>query len=255
MSAGEAGTAVHPVHDVLAVIAAPPRSGVVADLGCGPGRTLAALEHHWPSVRLIGIDIAAGSLATVRELGIGAELVQADLRAALPLGDASTDVVVCHNVIELLPDPSILFTEAHRVLRPGGRAVWSHTDFASLIIHGAGVDLTARVHYAYAHIPQRWMAHIDPYAGRRLPGLARCAGFAVGAFDAHTVAVDTLTGQARRRIDEITEVVSRHARHQMTDVTEADVATWRAQLEQAAVDGLFSFAETVFITNSSKPAA
>jgi nucleoside-diphosphate-sugar epimerase len=33
-----------------------------------------------------------------------------------------------------------------------------------------------------------------------------------------------------------------------------DVATWRAQLDRAAADGLFAFAETVCITSRSKPA-
>jgi SAM-dependent methyltransferase len=243
---------VHPVHAVIAGIAAPPTDGVAVDLGCGPGRTLAALADRWPTVGLLGIDVTAASLQAARQAGTPAALVQADLTAGVPLEAGSVDVVVCHNVIELLPDPLALFAEARRVLRPGGRGVWSHTDFAGLVIHGADEDLTARIRRAYAEVPQRWMAHIDPYAGRRVPGLARRAGFTVDAFDAHTFACDALSGQARRRVDEITEVVVRHARHGHTDLTVAEILAWRAQLEQADAQGGFCFAETAFITTTTR---
>lgn len=242
---------IHPVHAVLTGIAAPPPDGLVVDLGCGSGRTLAALADRWPTVGLMGIDVTAASLATARRAGTRAALLQADLTAGVPLEAGSVDVVVCHNVIELLPDPLALFAEARRVLRPGGRAVWSHTDFAGLVIHGADEDLTTRIRRAYAEVPQRWMTHIDPYAGRRIPGLARRAGFTVDAFDAHTHTDDALSGQARRRIDEITEVVVRHARHGHTDLPEAEIGAWRAQLGHADAQGEFCFAETAFITTTT----
>jgi SAM-dependent methyltransferase len=241
---------IHPVHAVLAGTAAPPPDGLVVDLGCGPGRTLAALADRWAAVDLVGIDITAASLEVARHAATRAILVQADLAAGVPLKAGSVDVLVCHNVIELLPDPLTLFTEARRVLRPGGRAIWSHTDFAGLVIHGADEDLTTRIRRAYAEVPQRWMAHIDPYAGRRIPGLARRAGFTMDAFDAHTLACDALSGQAWRRVDEITEVVARHARHGHTDLTETEIGAWRAQLGQADARGEFCFAETAFVTTT-----
>jgi hypothetical protein len=161
--------------------------------------------------------------------------------------------LVCHNVMELLPNPGLLFAEALRVLHPAGQAVWSHTDFASLIIHGTDHGMTERICWTYAEVPQRWMACIDPRAGRRLPGLARRGGLHVDAFDAHVLTADRLAGHARRRIDEITEVVCRHAAQQGTDLTEADVRDWRVQLDQADANGEFCFAETAFITTTTAP--
>jgi SAM-dependent methyltransferase len=248
MTGSQAGLLPHPVHDVLAVKAAPPANAIVADLGCGVGNTLAALARHCASACLIGIDLSAASLETARQVCIRAALVQADLTRTLPVHDDSVDVVVCHNVVELLPDPMTLFAGARRVLRPGGQAIWSHTDFAGLVIHGADEDLTTRVQRGYAEVPQRWMANIDAYAGRRIPELARRAGFTVDTFDAHTLAMVSLTGHARRRVDEITEVVARHARQHRVDLTEAEVATWRSQLDKADARGRFCFAETAFIT-------
>jgi ubiquinone/menaquinone biosynthesis C-methylase UbiE len=40
---------------------------------------------------------------------------------ALPLPDASIDVVISNCVINLSPDKPTVFAEMHRVLRPGGR--------------------------------------------------------------------------------------------------------------------------------------
>jgi len=244
----------HPVHNVIAAHLTSPPHGVIVDLGCGPGAGLAALRRRWPANHLLGLDLSATALATARDVADPARgVVRADLSRPLPLADGTVDAVVCHNVAELLPDPAVLFGEASRTLRPGGCAVWSHTDFASLVVHGADDDLTTRVCRAYAEIPQRWMAHIDPRAGRRIPGLARRAGLTVVAFDAHTVASDGLTGLARRRIDEITEVAARHATHARAGLTAAQVHTWRAQLDDANAGGDFCFAETAFITVTRKP--
>ena len=46
--------------------------------------------------------------------------VQADLKAPLPLADGAFDRVLCHNVLEVLPDPGALVAEVIGVLRPGG---------------------------------------------------------------------------------------------------------------------------------------
>ena len=48
------------------------------------------------------------------------ELHEASIEA-LPLADASVDCVISHGVINLCPDKVAVFTEAARVLKPGGR--------------------------------------------------------------------------------------------------------------------------------------
>jgi hypothetical protein len=118
----------------------------------------------------------------------------------------------------------------------------------ALVVHGAEPVLTARVLHAYAHLPQPWMAHIDPHAARRLPGLARRAGLDVASFCGHVAAADSVTGQARRRVEEIAAVVRGQARRGQVDLSERDVNQWHQQLEAADHAGGFAFAETTLIT-------
>lgn len=96
---------------------------VVADLGCGTGRTAAAVA---PFVRqVIAVDASPEMLAAARERLQDASNV--DLRVgtleALPIADASVDLAVLVLVLHHLGDPAAVLKEARRVLVPGGRAI------------------------------------------------------------------------------------------------------------------------------------
>ena len=99
---------------------------VVLDLGSGGGiDCLLAARAVGPTGRVIGIDFlpemieratraaAAGGLGNV-------EFMQGEIEA-LPLADASIDVVISNGVINLSPRKVRVLAEAFRVLRPGGR--------------------------------------------------------------------------------------------------------------------------------------
>jgi SAM-dependent methyltransferase len=100
------------------------------DVACGTGivaRTAAA-----KGVRSTGTDLKPGMLATARELAPAIEWVSADA-AALPMPDASYDVVVCQQGLQFMPEPGAALTEMHRVLAPGGRlvlALWRALEYA-----------------------------------------------------------------------------------------------------------------------------
>jgi SAM-dependent methyltransferase len=164
------------------LLAAGPGDRVV-DLGCGRGALLAAVAAARPdrAGELIGLDASAELLReTARRLdGAAPWLVQANLAGALPLAAGSVDRVLCHNVLECLPDPGALVAEAWRILRPGGRLVLSHSDFDTLVFHSEDLALTRRLVRAYCDAQQDWMDAVDGTIGRRLADLVSHSLFQV----------------------------------------------------------------------------
>ncbi len=94
----------------------------VVDLGCGPGMLLPQLRQRLPQARLIGVEVQPVMLETAREVAAdcGAEIVTADLAAALPLADGAADVVVAVMSFHELQFPPPLLDEVFRLLKPGG---------------------------------------------------------------------------------------------------------------------------------------
>jgi SAM-dependent methyltransferase len=97
----------------------PPR--VLADLGAGDGGTLWPLDR----ARLVGetiyaVDISAEHVALCERLSPKVKGIVSDVAHVEALADASVDAVVSSQVIEHLPDDSVLAPEIARILRPGG---------------------------------------------------------------------------------------------------------------------------------------
>ncbi len=94
-----------------------PAAARVLDVACGS----APLPARLPGRSYLGIDVSAAELATARARS-AVPLARGEA-AALPVADASVDVVVCSMGLQVLdPLPAVL-AEFHRVLRPGGRLV------------------------------------------------------------------------------------------------------------------------------------
>jgi trans-aconitate methyltransferase len=239
----------HPIHAFLAA-RVPTVSGYVLDLGCGTGRTLAALAK--PQRLLGGVDNSVSALHEARVKLPDTNLILADLTQPLGIRDGGIAALVCHNVLELMPDPSRLLTEAGRLLRPGGTAVVSHTDFDSIIVNTSDMALTRRVLRAYAGLRQPWMAACDGRMGRRLPGLVRASPLHVQTVEAVTTVETTYTGQARQRLTEILQGLHTQARSGsgMACPTTRALDTWERDLRYASQAGDFCFAETAFVVTA-----
>jgi arsenite methyltransferase len=99
---------------------------VVLDLGSGGGiDVLLSARRVGPEGKAFGLDMTEEMLALARENQARAGIANAEfLRGrieAVPLADASVDVILSNCVINLSPDKDAVLAEAFRVLRPGGR--------------------------------------------------------------------------------------------------------------------------------------
>jgi SAM-dependent methyltransferase len=105
-------------HELAVAEAMNRRPGcIVVDIGGGRGAPFARHRRRGQDATIVGIDILADHLAANRSID---HAVVADASRALPLKDASVDVVATRSVLEHLAGSGELFAEIHRALRPGG---------------------------------------------------------------------------------------------------------------------------------------
>jgi len=108
-------------------IAGPIAAGeTVMDIGCGAGMDLLlAARRVGPKGRAIGVDMTDSMAERARASAAAAGLRHVEIRkgdaTALPLEDASVDVVISNGVLNLVPEKEPAFGEIVRVLRRGGR--------------------------------------------------------------------------------------------------------------------------------------
>jgi len=98
----------------------------VLDLGSGSGTdAFCAAVLAGPTGRSVGVDFTDAQLAKASRLRNAAGLSQAmfvDARIEdLPFADDRFDVVMSNGVINLAPHKGLVFAQAARVLKPGGR--------------------------------------------------------------------------------------------------------------------------------------
>ena len=93
------------------------------DAGCGQGKALQPLYKRFKPTRLIGLDADPEALVAARteaaRHGLAPELLEADC-GAIPLPDASVDLVFCHQTLHHLVRQEETLAEFRRVLKPGG---------------------------------------------------------------------------------------------------------------------------------------
>jgi SAM-dependent methyltransferase len=101
----------------------------ILDLGCDDGELTLRLAAAAGARRTVGVEMVAERAELAAARGIDVHI--ASLNDAIPLEDASVDLVVSNQVIEHLADTDRFVREIHRVLRVGGKAVVSTENLAS----------------------------------------------------------------------------------------------------------------------------
>lgn len=102
---------------------------VIVDIGTGTGSNLRLLRDMGFR-NVAGIDPSPDAARWCAEKGLGA-VRQGDIRA-LPLPDASVDLILVTDVVEHVNEDRHALSEIRRVLRPGGAALITVPAFPSL---------------------------------------------------------------------------------------------------------------------------
>ena len=137
------------------------------DIGCGAGQHLQfAAELGWDA---FGVDFSAQGVAAAHEHGFSATVGNA---GALPLADASFDLISLMHMLEHAPDPVAVLRETARVIRPDGAvyvevpnaAAWSLRRFRS---GWTALELPRHLH----HFTPRTLRAAAERAGLRVAAL------------------------------------------------------------------------------------
>jgi malonyl-CoA O-methyltransferase len=111
--------------------------GLVVDLGCGTGASLAALGERYPQAEILGLDVCEAMLRVGRRRRSRlrwllpflrgpkhASLAAADAQA-LPLATGTAGLLWSNLMLHWLPDPMAGLREMHRTLERGGLLMFS----------------------------------------------------------------------------------------------------------------------------------
>lgn len=105
---------------------------VTMDYGGGYGRVTPTLLEFSDKVILVDPSRKQLDIAEKKLKGMNVEFVRQTIKDNVPAEDASLDLLVMIRVSHHLPDPTKVFSEINRVLKPGGEAlveIASEADF------------------------------------------------------------------------------------------------------------------------------
>jgi SAM-dependent methyltransferase len=205
----------------------------VVDIACGTGN--AALLAAARGARVIGVDGAARLLEVARERaelqGVAVDLRQGDL-LALPVDEASADVVLSVFGVIFAQDPAGALREIARVMRPDGRALvtaWIPAGPIDAMLSAMG-RIVARV--TSRPPPERF-----PWADARAVGTI--------AAEAHLILEDTIRAELPIRAASPEAYIAAGAEHPMA-------LAFRPVAEQADVEDEIRDAMTAVLRKANE---
>jgi SAM-dependent methyltransferase len=158
-------------------------SHVILDAGCGSDFPI--LSRHAPNASLaLGIDVCPPKIAPVGTINVLIGNLE-----HLPIQAGSVDMVFSRSVVEHLDNPVQVFQEFNRVLRPGGKVVFTTPNkyYYSSIIASMTPDWVKALYFKtvfadghYDYFPVRYRANTE----RAMNILASATGFKIRKVEA-----------------------------------------------------------------------
>jgi ubiquinone/menaquinone biosynthesis C-methylase UbiE len=154
--------------------------GSVLDVACGSGIVVRVLAGQLPqSARIVGADLSA-AMIEVAKTHSSTEGRQIDWVVApadaIPMADASFDLVTCQQGLQFFPDRPAALSEMFRLLRPGGRLALTCWAGIPQLFSTIAKHLAARVSDQAARVAVEPFGFSDADA---IAALIRAAGFSV----------------------------------------------------------------------------
>jgi len=150
----------------------------VLDLGSGAGiDVFLAARLVGENGFVIGVDMTPDMIVRSRKCALKSGVKNAQFRLGeiehLPVADSSVDLVISNCVINLSPEKDKVFAEVYRVLRPGGRMVFSDViaryDFPDEIRYNADLYSGCMAGAQTAHAIETMMQNAGFEGGRVEP--------------------------------------------------------------------------------------
>jgi arsenite methyltransferase len=218
----------------------------VLDIGCGPGFLCEEIaEIVGPRGAVVGIDVSTDLIARCNGRKRSQWLSYAVCDATkIDQGDASFDVVVCVQVAEYVPDVGRVFSEAFRVLKPGGRTVFVATDWTTVVWHSENPKRMAL-------IMKSWEAHsVHPSLPKLLAHQLVNAGF---RFDGAAVfPILNLQFDDDCYSKGLTQII-RNFVSSKSEISPDDLKGWYGEFERLSDEGKYFFSSNRHIFRASKP--
>jgi ubiquinone/menaquinone biosynthesis C-methylase UbiE len=218
----------------------------VLDIGCGPGFLCESMaDIVGPSGRVVGIDISA-DLVTLAGRRNSRQWLSYRVGEATAIDepDATFNVATCTQVAEYIPEVDKALSEAFRILKPGGRAVFVATDWDGVVWHSDAPDRMATV-------LRSWEAHC---AHPRLP-CSMAERLRAGRFVIDRVTIFPIlnlewddTTYSKGLSEFVVDFVGRRG-----DIDKEELSAWADELAQLGKEGRYFFSSSRFIFHASKP--
>lgn len=209
----------------------------ILDVACGSG-FISSLANSMGATAT-GVDFSAGMVAQARERYPFISFTEADAEN-LPFTDGSFDGVVIGFGVHHFPSPQRAISEAHRVLRDGGRfafTVWSSTDHA---IQQLLIDAIRQRGVAGSSLPTPPQGDINEV--KTCLSLMRGAGFGIAHSSAHKLEMPVAVESAANLIEMLVKGTARSSamiRAQTPEVLPSVIAALDAALQRYRAGTVF----------------